>query len=381
MISRELARKLIEQITQYTEYNVNIMDADGTIIASRDPGRVGQFHEVAHRILQGQEDIVVTTDTKDYSTVLPGINMVIEANGVREGVVGVTGDPEEIRPVALMIKMAIETMLRYELSQQELRLRRSRKERFMHLLIQEEHSDPAELRQMAEELGYLEEMIRIPILIRTRTADTEKALDALRSGPAHTREDISFALSPHHFVVFKTLPKKPEQLFEEYRDLLLAYLDPILKMSDKNVQISVGSFQNRFPEYYSAYQHCRWLEQRKPGECPAFFQDHIGEYLQGVVPTKELHRIYHVYEKMIPGEKRAMIEETAGALLKTNFNFPQAAALLFIHKNTLVYRYRQLKDYLRIDPVVSSEDRAFLGGFYLYLTRWGEYGTEKGSPS
>ena len=65
MISRELARKLIEQITQYTEYNVNIMDADGTIIASRDPGRVGQFHEVAHRILQGQESIVVTTDRRD----------------------------------------------------------------------------------------------------------------------------------------------------------------------------------------------------------------------------------------------------------------------------------------------------------------------------
>ena len=124
MISRELARKLIEQITQYTEYNVNIMDADGTIIASRDPGRVGQFHEVAHRILQGQETIVVTTDTRDYSTVLPGINMVIEDNGVREGVVGVTGDPEEIRPIALIIKMAIETMLKYERSQQELRLRR-----------------------------------------------------------------------------------------------------------------------------------------------------------------------------------------------------------------------------------------------------------------
>ena len=381
MISRELARKLIEQITQYTEYNVNIMDADGTIIASRDPGRVGQFHEVAHRILQGQEDIVVTTDTKDYSTVLPGINMVIEANGIREGVVGVTGDPEEIRPVALMIKMAIESMLRYELSQQELRLRRSRKERFMHLLIQEEHSDPTELRQMADELGYLEEMIRIPILIRTRAADTEKAMDVLRSGSAHTREDISFALSPHHFVVFKTLPKNPEQLFEEYRELILAYLDPILKMPKKNVQISVGSFQNRFPGYYSAYQHCRWLEQRKPGECPAFFQDHIGEYLQDVVPTKELHRIYHVYEKTIPREKRAMIGETAGALLRTNVNFPHAAALLFIHKNTLVYRYRQLKEYLRIDPVVSSEDRAFLGGFYLYLTRCGEYGTEKGGPS
>ena len=85
MISKDLARKFIEQVTQYTEFNVNIMNANGTIIASRDPGRVGQFHEVAYRILQGQENIVVTTDTRDYSTVLPGINMVIEDNGRRAG--------------------------------------------------------------------------------------------------------------------------------------------------------------------------------------------------------------------------------------------------------------------------------------------------------
>ena len=37
MISKELAQRFIENVTRYTEYNVNIMDGDGTIIASRDP--------------------------------------------------------------------------------------------------------------------------------------------------------------------------------------------------------------------------------------------------------------------------------------------------------------------------------------------------------
>ena len=39
MISRELAQRFIESVRQYTDYNVNIMDGDGTIIASRDPDR------------------------------------------------------------------------------------------------------------------------------------------------------------------------------------------------------------------------------------------------------------------------------------------------------------------------------------------------------
>ena len=40
MIEPELARKFIERLTQYTEYNINIMQESRVIIASRDPTRV-----------------------------------------------------------------------------------------------------------------------------------------------------------------------------------------------------------------------------------------------------------------------------------------------------------------------------------------------------
>ena len=103
MISKELAQRFIENVTRYTEYNVNIMDGDGTIIASRDPERIGKYHEVAYRIIKGKEDIIDTTGLRDFPNVLPGINMVINVDGVREGVVGVTGNPEEIRPVAAQL--------------------------------------------------------------------------------------------------------------------------------------------------------------------------------------------------------------------------------------------------------------------------------------
>ena len=44
MIKPDMAQKLIDQITGYTEYNINIMDGNGVIIASRDPGRIGTYH-------------------------------------------------------------------------------------------------------------------------------------------------------------------------------------------------------------------------------------------------------------------------------------------------------------------------------------------------
>ena len=52
MLENSLAEKLIEQVTKYTSYNVNIMNEQGVIIASRNPERIGKFHEVAWQIGQ-----------------------------------------------------------------------------------------------------------------------------------------------------------------------------------------------------------------------------------------------------------------------------------------------------------------------------------------
>ena len=83
MIEPELARRFIEQVTQFTEYNINIMDENGVIIASRDPGRIGTYHEVADRIVKGTGDVIVIRDDRMFPGVLPGINMAIMHEGRR----------------------------------------------------------------------------------------------------------------------------------------------------------------------------------------------------------------------------------------------------------------------------------------------------------
>ena len=50
-------------------------------------------------------------------------------------------------------------------------------------------------------------------------------------------------------------------------------------------------------------------------------------------------------------------------------NFNRAAESLFIHKNTLVYRYNKYKELLNVNPVASGFDRTFLEAFYSCLRR------------
>lgn len=373
MIEADLAKKFIEQITQYTDYNINIMDERGYIIASRDPKRIGTFHEVAYLIVVGKEDIVETIGEHDYPGVRPGINMVINIDGKREGVVGITGDPEEIKPVALITKMSIEAMLKYEKQQAEMLRRQNRKERFISLLIHEEYPDPVVLRNVAHQLNYSEDMVRIPILCTMTDALAGQFLETVKQGDHHGKNDISFVLDETRVLIFKTIAGDKDEIFANYKYLITEYLQKVLhwmRGQGKNCRYFVGSFQSAFTQYYFGYQHCKWLEKSVDTTVDsAFLYDFSGPYLQSVMPMNEMQRMFHVYEKILDKDFKQSFIEIIGALIKTNWNLAETSRELFMHKNTLLYRYNKIKDRLNVNPIVSSADRFFVEAFYNYLNR------------
>ena len=373
-----MARRFIEQVTQYTEYNINIMDESGVIIASRDPKRVGTYHEVADRIIHGTQDMIVITDEKMFPGVLPGINMAIIHEGRREGVVGVTGDPDKIHDVALITRMAMEAMLKYEKQQEQIRLRRSRKEHFISLLTQSEFASATEIRGIAGQLEYDESRVRVPILCRmyreaSDPPEPEQVLEAMRRSRGHWVQDFSYVMDETHLLVFKTVKVDGRRNMVDYREEIEDYLEGVLKWlksRDVRAVFYVGTLQNSFSQYFYAYRHCKWLEShmRHPGDI-VFFTDYVKEYFRTLTPRQELHRIFNVYDSETPDEKKQQFVEMIKALEETNYNLSEAAGKLYIHKNTLVYRYNRMKDYLGVDPLLNMEGREFLGLLLMYLAQ------------
>ena len=378
MIEPEMARRFIEQVTQYTEYNINIMDESGVIIASRDPKRVGTYHEVADRIIHGTQDMIVITDEKMFPGVLPGINMAIIHEGRREGVVGVTGDPDKIHDVALITRMAMEAMLKYEKQQEQIRLRRSMKEHFISLLTQSEFASATEIRGIAGQLEYDESRVRVPILCRiyrdaSDPPEPEQVLEAMRRSRGHWVQDFSYVMDETHLLVFKTVKVDGRRNMVDYREEIEDYLEDVLKWlksRDVRAVFYVGTLQNSFSQYFYAYRHCKWLEShmRHPGDI-VFFTDYVKEYFRTLTPRQELHRIFNVYDSETPDEKKQQFVEMIKALEETNYNLSEAAGKLYIHKNTLVYRYNRMKDYLGVDPLLNMEGREFLGLLLMYLAQ------------
>ena len=371
MIRPEMAQKFIDQITEYTDYNINIMDETGVIIASRDPKRVGTYHEAADRIIRGSEEIVTVDDEKIFPGVLPGINMAIMVNGRKEGVVGVTGSPAHIREVAMITRLAIEAMLKYEKQQENLLLRQGRKENFFQLLVRVENADPNELRAAAQLLGYEESIIRVPILCRILdNTPADRILETIRSNDGHWIQDLSTILDDTHVLLFRTLRENRRGGAFSLRREILSYMNGTLRRMDRGgmkAVFFVGTPQSAFTQYIYAYRHCKWLESRyRHLTDPAgddrvkFFYDKAAEYFYSVLPREELHRVFYQYGSQLQGDERKQLIDTVAALIETNFNLTEAAKALFVHKNTMMYRYNKMKDMLDIDPIRSSSDRTFL---------------------
>lgn len=110
VLSPALAQRLVDQVAASVAHNVNLMDAEGVIIASLDPSRVGTSHWAAEQAARTRQAVRIT-EREATDTVRPGINAPLVMEGDVVGVVGVTGDPDEIDEAARLLLLTLRLIL------------------------------------------------------------------------------------------------------------------------------------------------------------------------------------------------------------------------------------------------------------------------------
>lgn len=374
MIDKVLAERLIEKISQTTEYNVNIMNEDGIIIASRMKERVGAFHEVAFNLLRGEETSRIVTREDPENGIMPGVNMVIIVNRQREGVVGLTGDPREVMPVAKIVKMSVEVMLEYELYKYERLRKYNLREQLMHLLLYGEQITRDDLEPYMSSLRLEEDIIRIPVLLECGDKQRrEKILsDLLEESKLSGGQTLIDSTKEESIMLFKVLRCPDESLMREYRFLLEEYLQPYMEYAQSyGVELSayVGPMQNDCMQYRQSYLYCLWMQKNVRGGGIRYFYDYIVKYLESVAPLSEFHTVFLMLKKKLGPKAVAGFMETMEALIEKDYSLSKAGEYLHVHKNTLVYRLNKIREQLNMNPLSSNTDREFMECFYYYLKR------------
>lgn len=113
----ELAEKIVEMLHKVTKDNVNFMGENGKILASIQKHRIGTIHEGAKKIMLGEIDELAITveDANKLNGVMPGYNGVVFFQNIRLGCIGLSGDPEKMRPLqqlaAIIVKEEYEKFM------------------------------------------------------------------------------------------------------------------------------------------------------------------------------------------------------------------------------------------------------------------------------
>lgn len=103
-ISKRNANYIVQEISKIIGEKINMMNADGIIIASSDEKRVGSFHAAAKELIdQRLQEVIVKSDS-EYEGARPGLNLAINFQDEIVGVIGVTGPYETVAKYGHIIK-------------------------------------------------------------------------------------------------------------------------------------------------------------------------------------------------------------------------------------------------------------------------------------
>lgn len=371
-----LAQKFIDKLAKHLEYNINIMNNKGIIIASKDVSRIGNFHEVAYGLLQGTLDSGVVKENEKYLGTKPGVNKIIDYKNKHEGVICVSGDPDSVYSFAELVKISIEAMLEYELHMEGEIRRKNKSERFLYYLLFEENVDIQVANIMADNLEIKKDLLRISIIVKHDSDyDTKKIIKALVYAKGHSSNDIITVARNDDIIMFKVVDGKYKDAIRNCKNIIEEYINEFIKKLPEEykankISFFIGTLQANIDKYRESYIHAQELGlQIKEKKGIYFFSDYILNYYRSLATMKTYDNIFNVYDSLFSEEEKKQIAETVEVLSKNNYNVVNSAKELFIHRNTLVFRLNKMKEVLNIDPIANSTDREFLNELAYYFSR------------
>lgn len=140
-LDTSLAQYIVDRAMAILPHNLNVMDTQGMIIGSGDPQRLHTRHEGAQLVLANQR--VVEIDAQAAAClqgVRPGVNLPLMHEGRLIGVLGITGDPEQVRPLAELVRMTAEMLVEQRASHAERQWQSQQQETWLTHLLDDGYS-------------------------------------------------------------------------------------------------------------------------------------------------------------------------------------------------------------------------------------------------
>ncbi len=371
-LSKELAKSVVERTMNVVNYNINIMNENGVIIASGDKERIGTIHEGSIIALQRKSEFNVSeNESKKLQGVHPGTNIVIEFQNKVVGVIGITGKPKEVLGYAKLIKMTAEMMIEQEHVIKELEWNNRIKEEMILALI---YNKPDSVILLDEYIKKFKLQNNNPInvfiieLIPNDSSSAKTELD-ISSRVINILEGV-FKGSLACVVNSKTIVllhkcSSNNNKNEDYTEKLKKINEKIKNEIEINTKIATGKIQNKLLEIYKSFdianEALTFGKKMHPKDNVYVFETLKYDMLFSQNSAKwKINELKETYELIALHDKSKVLRETLKVLIGENGELNNVANKLFIHRNTLSYRLD------KIYKLTDRNPRKYTDLFWLY---------------
>lgn len=352
-ISRSTAQNIVETVKELCGYDINFIDTDGYIFASTNSTRIGDFHEIGKKVAETGRAIEVT-ESDTYWGTHAGVNEPFFYEGSVAAVIGITGNPEEVRKYTqLAARITLLILREHELASRSVGQRTATNYIIRSLV----NGEPLNM-------DYFADFCAGCGLNMKRNYRTLVARTGSRYNPANLtfiEKDVYEAFDAVPKAIYRfQYPNEYVMIFESSgTETARAIMQKLLTKYSDILRIGIGSDETIFRQNKSYEAALLSIRSSRSRENVALYDDFDLEILIGSISDNASARFLQKVAGKLSDDDMKLLRIYYDEEMSLN----STAERLFIHKNTLQYRLRKIHEESGYDPR-SFRDAAL---FYLAL--------------
>lgn len=376
LIPKEVAQSIVQETESIMNKNINFMDEDARIIASLDERRVGDFHEGAAKVLKTEKPLVISSETA-YKGARPGINLPVRLHDQVVGVIGITGEPSEVKQLGDLLKRMTEILIKEAYLDEQVELENQARETFVNEWIRNTFQDEKLFATRGWMFGINIHKPRVAVLLEmlgfedywyqkigTPKGDVNEEVNMQRYRrnlekliSMHFPERNEHVLIPEgssRYTILLAVNEQsdPEQQKERITDRITQIQQALNSTYDQQSVAGIGSVCWEPTSMWKSVEEAdRALRFGVDHERHLFYFEDLGvESFMYDVP--ESIRKDFIRRKLQPSDLEIIPEclSTLEAFYIEHGSIKATAEALHIHKNTLQYRLKKVKEVTGFDP-------------------------------
>lgn len=347
LLAEATARQIVQRAMGIISHSVNVMDSNGVIIASGNPQRLFQRHEGAVLALAENRVVEIDRATAEHlKGVRPGINLPFSFHNQRVGVIGISGEPAEVRAYAELVKMAAEMMVEQAALLDQHQWEKRYREELANQLLQPQ-PNTASLEAMAAYLGLDLRQARIVWIVELQEAQPHLLRELLAELEATQRDALIAITGFNEMTLLRPACMAQGEWSLKLERQQAQRLQNQLKHRFR-VRLIVGGFyddpQSAYRSSLTARATQAMAQRLKLRHATLFYHDYpLPSLLCDLGEDWRAQELGRPWRTLGEQDEKGVLRSTLRHYFSQNCDQTQTAAQLHIHVNTLRYRLQRIE--------------------------------------